>query len=250
MSIKPKQGSKREKKDRIKWRGHEIVRIEAFSDAVFAFAVTLLIVSLEVPKNLTELLNSMRGFIPFGICFTFLFMIWYAQNIFFRRFGVHDIYTVVLNAILIFFVLMYVYPLKFLFSAWMIGGGLAYDDTRPSEPIHVFYMYSGGFACIYLIFALLYLHVLRIKEDLELTAIEMFETKTSLYQNMLIAVVGFLSVIISSFGVAYLPWAGFIYIIIGPTIAIMHKLREKLFKKKFGLEAVTEGRLAEVAEEI
>ena len=29
-------------------RGHEVKRIEAFSDAVFAFAVTLLIVSLEV----------------------------------------------------------------------------------------------------------------------------------------------------------------------------------------------------------
>ena len=32
----------------FRWRGGEIARIEGLSDAVFAFAVTLLIVSLEV----------------------------------------------------------------------------------------------------------------------------------------------------------------------------------------------------------
>ena len=50
-------------------RGHEVKRIEAFSDAVFAFAVTLLIVSLEVPKSFEELMVTMRGFVAFGICF-------------------------------------------------------------------------------------------------------------------------------------------------------------------------------------
>ena len=42
-------------KNEFKFRGHEVRRIEAFSDAVFAFAVTLLIVSLEVPKSFGEL---------------------------------------------------------------------------------------------------------------------------------------------------------------------------------------------------
>jgi len=247
---KYKEGSKKERKDRIKWRGHEIVRIEAFSDAVFAFAVTLLVVSLEVPKNIGELLNSMKGFFPFAICFTLLFMIWYAQNIFFRRFGVHDIYSVTLNAILIFFVLMYVYPLKFLFTGWLIGGGITYDNQRPQEVVHLFCIYSGGFMCIYIIFSLLYLHVVRIKDELALTAEELFETKTSMYQNMLIAAVGLLSVIISSFGVAYLSWAGFIYIIIGPVIGIYSNRREKMYKKLFGTNAVVEIQQQEVAEDV
>jgi hypothetical protein len=41
--------------DGFRWRGTEITRIEGLSDAVFAFAVTLPIVSLEVPKPSTSL---------------------------------------------------------------------------------------------------------------------------------------------------------------------------------------------------
>ena len=51
------------KENEFRFRGHEVKRIEAFSDAVFAFAVTLLIVSLEVPKNFEELMNTMRGLV-------------------------------------------------------------------------------------------------------------------------------------------------------------------------------------------
>jgi len=108
-------------------RGHEVKRIEAFSDAVFAFAVTLLIVSLEVPRSFEELMISMRGFFAFSICFLFLMLIWYEQNVFFRRYGLHDVITITLNAILIFLVLFYVYPLKFLltliFSDQIYGAG-------------------------------------------------------------------------------------------------------------------------------
>ena len=46
------------KENSFRHRSHEVKRIEAFSDAVFAFAVTLLIVSLEVPKNFEELAST------------------------------------------------------------------------------------------------------------------------------------------------------------------------------------------------
>ena len=41
-------------------RGGEVKRIETFSDAVFAFAVTLSIVSLEVPKSFEELVITRK----------------------------------------------------------------------------------------------------------------------------------------------------------------------------------------------
>src|SRR5712691_4462845 len=103
----------------FRWRSHDISRIEGLSDAVFAFAVTLLVVSLEVPKTFTELAAAMRGFGAFAISFTLLFMIWFNQYKFFRRYGLQDTISVCLNAVLLFVVLFYVYPLKFLFSYLM-----------------------------------------------------------------------------------------------------------------------------------
>src|ERR1041385_3265155 len=101
---------------KFRWRSHEPSRIEGLSDAVFGFAVTLLVVSLEVPKTFAELMLAMRGFGAFAICFALLILVWYNQYKFFRRYGLQDNYTVVLNAGLLFVVLFYVYPLKFLFS--------------------------------------------------------------------------------------------------------------------------------------
>jgi hypothetical protein len=43
-------------------RGIEMSRVDGFSDVVFGFALTLLVVSLEVPKTFAELHQSLRGF--------------------------------------------------------------------------------------------------------------------------------------------------------------------------------------------
>src|SRR5580692_990924 len=98
------------------WRGQEITRFEGLSDAVFGFAITLLIVSLEVPRTFDELLGTMRGFGAFAICFALLIAIWYKQYLYFRRYGLEDTFTIIWNSALLFVVLFYVYPLKFLFS--------------------------------------------------------------------------------------------------------------------------------------
>src|SRR6267143_5769768 len=92
------------KTNAFRWRGHEISRIEGLSDAVFAFAITLLVVSLEVPKTFTELAETMHGFGAFLISFLLLFAVWFNQYKFFRRYGLQDTTTVLLNAVLLFVV--------------------------------------------------------------------------------------------------------------------------------------------------
>src|SRR5204863_4076464 len=89
----------------FRWRSHEISRIEGLSDAVFAFAVTLLVVSLEVPKTFEELMHAIRGFGSFAVCFALLFVVWFNQYKFFRRYGLQDALTMIINAGLLFVVL-------------------------------------------------------------------------------------------------------------------------------------------------
>jgi uncharacterized membrane protein len=47
-------------------RRAETSRLEGFSDAVFAFALTLLVVSLQVPNSFDELVRTLRNFIAFA----------------------------------------------------------------------------------------------------------------------------------------------------------------------------------------
>ena len=60
----------------IRWRGGQVTRLEALTDAVFGFAITLLVVSLDVPKTFDGLMVLMKGFIPFAASFALLILVW------------------------------------------------------------------------------------------------------------------------------------------------------------------------------
>jgi len=69
----------------FRFRSTEIVRREGLSDAVSAFAVTLLIVSLELPRTCGELISAMREFFAFATSFALLVNVSYDQHILFRH---------------------------------------------------------------------------------------------------------------------------------------------------------------------
>ena len=103
------------------WRGGDISRLEGFSDAVFAIAITLLVVERAIPRNDSEFTSVMWGFIGFGVTFSVLAIFWYNHFLFHRRFGLEDGYTIFLIAVFIFMILFYIYPLKFLAQFLLIG---------------------------------------------------------------------------------------------------------------------------------
>jgi hypothetical protein len=186
--------------DGFRWRSHEITRVEGFSDAVFGFAVTLLIVSLEVPRTSGELLATMRGFGAFVITFLMLAGLWYSQFTFFRRYGLEDRATVVLNLVLLFMVLFFVYPLKFLFNVMLTDFRMkqtiatAHGIERVVLPEHkplIFAIFGAGFAGVMVVFALLYRHAWKKREELELNEFEIFETEHSVRRLTVATSVGF-----------------------------------------------------------
>jgi uncharacterized membrane protein len=220
----------------FRYRGHEVKRIEAFTDAVFAFAVTLLIVSLEVPHNFEELMATMKGFFAFGISFIFLMLIWYEQNVFFRRYALDDIFTILLNSALVFIVLFYVYPLKFLFTL-LLGTSAAPVQIQQSQLPQLMYIYGAGYVSIYILFFLMYLHAANKQEALELTEQELFDTYTKMWAQLILVIIGLLSIITA----ALLPAGqagkgGFMYFLIGPIYTIYYFMRYGKRKRLFELQ--------------
>jgi len=176
----------------FRWRGGEITRLEGFTDAVFAFAVTLLVVSLEVPRTFHELMTAMKGFVAFALCFTILVQVWYYHYKFSRRYGLQTAYTVILNAALIFVVLFYVYPLKFLFT--LAVGGLSGGLTVPAEQLRqmvgsyrelsdLWLIYSAGVIAVHSLFALLYHYAYGKRHELELNEYEVLCTRNAIIHS-------------------------------------------------------------------
>jgi uncharacterized membrane protein len=193
-------------------RGREVTRLEAFSDAVFAFALTLLVVSLEVPKTFADLVETMRGFVAFGVCFAILAMIWNHHYVYSRRFGLQDGFVRFLTCLMLFIVLLYVYPLKFLFNLFvngMILGGKGGGLTH-AEASTLFVIYGLGFAAIYLAFAALYLHAWWRRAELELNDFEMLDTRWEIYAMLCHASVGIASALVA-LSIIQVGLAGFVY---------------------------------------
>ena len=195
----------------FRWRSREISRLEGLSDAVFGFAITLLIVALEVPKTSGELLETMRGFAAFGLTFGVLYSLWYRQFMFFRRYGLEDSPTVALTGALLFVVLFFVFPLKFFIGAMvnrLMGGGKTIrlpngTMERIIKPEHVPIMlsiYAAGLVAISLIFFLLYYHAYRKRQELDLNELEVFDTRRSLESLLHIIIVGCLLIAIAWVG--------------------------------------------------
>ena len=181
---------------RVPLRRHDISRLEAFSDAVFAFALTLLVVALEVPKSYDELMKLMSGFPAFACCFAVLLAIWYEHNLFFRRYGLQDSYTVFLNGVLLFVVMFYVYPLKFMFDsgfAWILP--FASRSVTPmtlSQLSRASAIYGLGWVAVFVMFGLLYLHAYRQRHELGLSPLEVFKIKTFAGHHIVSAAIGVL----------------------------------------------------------
>ncbi len=218
------------------FRNYEVQRIETFSDGVFAFAVTLLIVSLEVPKSFEALLINIRGFFAFGISFILLVFIWNEQHFFFRRYGLEDSWTLTLNIFLLFIVLFYVYPLKFLFT-------LVFSDQiygRNASPFRItqeqlptlMQIYAVGYIVIYSLFLLMYWHALKKKLMLALTPVEIFQCKTSLYKQLIMVIIGVLALATAIILPPQKSWlSGFVYPLIGPVLTIFYFIRARVYRK-------------------
>jgi uncharacterized membrane protein len=183
-------------------RRHEITRLEGFSDAVFGFALTLLVVSLEVPRSYDELMGLMGGFLSFACCFALLIWIWHEHNVFFRRYGLQDNLTVIINAGLLFVVLFYVYPLKFMFDSMFARWVRSPNGPQPMELwqlANASAVYAVGFILMMLMMVLLYARAYTKRAQLGLDELEVFDLRSMAGHHVVSAAVGGVALAIAVF---------------------------------------------------
>ena len=200
----------------IRWRGGQVTRIEALTDAVFGFAITLLVVSLEVPGTFDDLMGMMRAFVGFAFSFTLLILVWTYHYRLFSRYDLEDGWTIVLNSVLLFVVLFYVYPLKFV-ASFLLGGMQGAFSSWEQVPL-MMVVYGAGFVAVFLVFATLYGHAYRLRDRLGLSAMEAHEARAHVANCLVMVGVGIFSIACALLipGPAAAPIAGFSYFLIGP----------------------------------
>lgn len=209
----------------FRWRGGAVSRLEGLSDAVFAISMTLLVVSLEVPHSFDELRDAFSRLPAFAICFALLLLCWFYHHQFHRRYGLEDGPTIFLNSLLLFLVLFYVYPLKFLFGVLTaaIGGGgggaggLATPAIRGDDMATLMLLYSGGFGGIFVVFAAMTWHAWRCRRRLELTATEEIVTRATLSAHLLSTSIALASILLAlAGGRIAVTLSGLVYFLMGP----------------------------------
>ena len=199
--------------------GFALHRVENFSDAVFAFAVTLLVVSLEVPKSAHELLQTMHGFVAFGVCFALLITVWAEHNRFFRHYPLSDRLTVALNMLLLFVVLLYVYPMKFLFGALVdqIFWTVSPDAFGKADEVgQLMVTYGLGVMAVNGVFLLMHLRARSKRTQLQLSAESQIELKGALIRNLFTSGIALVSVVIAAMTRDTGTYSGMVYFLLAP----------------------------------
>lgn len=199
-------------------RGIDITRLETFTDAAFAFAVTMLVIAGDsIPTNYQALVDSLKDIPAFAAGIAMLLFIWHGHLQWSRRYGLEDGPSIVLSGALVLSILVFVYPLKLVFAAmfaFFSGGFLqsAFVVTTSQEMIGLFIFYGCGLTITCWNIALLFYYALTQQKQLSLNEREIFETKATIVSWMFVSLPAFASALAAWLLPANLAiWSGFLY---------------------------------------
>lgn len=203
-------------------RGAQMTRLETFADAAFAFAVTLLVVGGgdSIPKSFAEMTLAMKQVPAFAASFANIMLFWYAHHRWSRRYGLDDVGAAVLTMLLVFVVLIYVYPLKAIYSGaleYFTGGYLASYFSMQSigDVRSLFVIFGAGYAALSGVTVLLYLYAFRQRESLSLSRLDEFDTVTDIQHWLINCIVPAISILLAlTLPDRYVAAAGIFYMVL------------------------------------
>jgi len=190
-------------------------RLDNFTDAAFAFAVSLLVIGgAGAPQSFDALVRALGDIPAFAFGFAVVAMFW-AGHVRWRRLrGDGDVLSTLLTLLLIFLTLIYIQPLRGMASAvgtWFTGQGGGFGGSIAG----LFAVYGTGFVAMALTMVALFSDVLR-KPGLD--AEERLIARGERIIWLILAVTGIASILVSL--TRYGMWAAMLYATLPITIGL------------------------------
>ena len=180
-------------------RGEAMTRIDTFVDAAFAFAFTMLVISIDqIPRSPTELIELSKDIPSFVFSSLIIGSIWIAHSSWSKIFGLQDGVTVFLSLCLVVLTLIFVYPIKMINQITVeyfsqnrglefLLRGLFQSEGWSPELIWVIFVYLAiGLFMLSIILIAFYQNTLRFSEELSIT---LEEVKFCTYLSLIWGVV-------------------------------------------------------------
>lgn len=222
-------------------RGRAMTRLETFTDAAFAFAVTLLAISIdEIPNTYEGLLEALKGAPAFAASFALLLLYWRAHQNWSQRYGLEDLPSVLLTFTMVMVIMLYVYPLKIMFGA---AFHFISDGWLPSafvlESIDQFRglasIFGVGFFLLSALIAALYAYAWSQRVALNMHDAEAFDTFCEALAWLIVGSFGLISLALAWLlpnDIAYLAtWVYNLLIVFGPLFEVIQR---RLVRQRFG----------------
>jgi len=245
----------------FRYRGLSSSRLENLTDAIFGFAITLLVIASQVPTTYVELQVSMYGFLGFVFCIMLLLGLWNNHNNFFLHFGLQDATIKVLNFLFLFVLLFYVYPLKYLFS--FLGTSIyarfkvaigdssealrkVIDDMNSAglsseQWVDIMVRFGLGLFLMYFLLLLMHIHAYSKRNYLKLSLKEQYISRTFMQAyGILIGVCTLSMCIVLVFGGRSAAVSGMVYALIALVLPLHRKFRNKGMTKTLGQDEINE----------
>lgn len=222
-------------------RGQSMTRLETFTDAAFAFAAALLAISIdEVPESYPELIEALKDAPAFAASFAILLLFWRAHQTWSDRYGLEDLPSVLLTFGLILVVMIYVYPLKIMFSAAFSAISNGWLPSSFALESHfqfraVLTIYGIGFFLLSGLISALYLHAWLRRRQLSMHPREAFDTASEFLAWLIVALFGLLSVALAwLLPDRHVPIAAWIYCALSVYGPIFNRLQQNAARRRFG----------------
>ncbi|MHB1059493.1 MAG: TMEM175 family protein [Rhodanobacter sp.] len=145
--------------------GIEAGRLDMFVDGAFAFILTLLLIGGEsIPDSTDKLLLALGGIPAFAVCFFQIAFFWHGHVRWRKRCHGADATGRWLSLLLVFFAMIFVYPLHMVYSGAFnsLSGGLLPSDFEmtggPADMRTLFVCFGLAYACMAGTLTLLFLH--------------------------------------------------------------------------------------------